>query len=182
MHLDPTFAMTLRAALLLLFAAALTHKMRRFTEFEGTLASYFRGFGVSGTGLLRPAAVLAIAFESFVVGACLWSRSGTPAAISAGGVLLLYALAMAINLHRGNVLLDCGCSWGSGRQPVRYALVVRNVVLAALALTLALPVSGRPLAAIDVASIGAAVLTAALLYSAANRLLMTATPTRRMTQ
>ena len=181
MHLDPTFALTLRAAFVLLFVGALIHKLHRFAEFKGTLASYFRGLGLSGMALERPAAAIAIALEAVVVAACLSPRSGTPAAVSASGVLLLYALAMAVNLHRGNVLLDCGCSWGSERQPVRYALVFRNAVLAALALTLVLPVSDRPLAALDVASTGAAILTAGLLYSAANRLLMTATPSRRMT-
>lgn len=50
-------------------------------------------------------------------------------------------------------------------------LVLRNLALAALAASIAMPVGARPLAGIDYVSIGATSIIAALLYAGINLLL-----------
>ncbi len=54
-----------------------------------------------------------------------------PAAI---GLLGLFAAAMAINLKRGRDQIDCGCGQSFLKQTLRWTLVSRNLVLAALLL------------------------------------------------
>jgi hypothetical protein len=44
----------------------------------------------------------------------------------------LFAAAMAINLARGRTHIDCGCFDATQRQPLRWLLVARNIVLAVL--------------------------------------------------
>jgi hypothetical protein len=170
MVLDPTIALTLRAALALLFAAAAIHKLSSIAQFRQTLASYLRGFAIKGNGAEKPLLAALIVLEFLVVAACASPSTQTAAGLLAGGTLLLYAFAMTVNLMQGNVLLDCGCTWGSARQRVRPALIIRNALLSMTAFTLAAPVGNRDLAAVDVISIVVATLTATLLYGAANRL------------
>ncbi len=171
MVLDPTITLTLRMAFALLFSAALTHKLSNAAQFRRTLAGYLRGFGINWSGIEWLLLASLVVLEIALIAACALPTTQTAAALLTGGTLLLYAFAMTVNLIRGNDLLDCGCTWGSRRQSVRPALIIRNVLLAAAAFTLALPVANRDLAAADVVSIILATLTAILLYGAANRLL-----------
>ena len=83
--------------------------------------------------------------------------------------MLLYAVAIAINMVRGRREIDCGCSLQS--RPIGRWMVVRNLLLAlALAVT-ALPVTQRVLGIIDVATSGAGVLVLTLLYASLDLLL-----------
>jgi hypothetical protein len=171
MHLDPTITLTLRAAFALLFAAALAHKLLNAAQFRQTLVSYLRGLGIDAHGKEKPFLATLIVLEIGVVAACALPAPQATAGLFAGGMLLLYAFAMAVNLIRGDVLLDCGCTWGSTRQSLRPALVIRNALLAVIAFALTAPVESRDLAVIDTVSILVATLTVILLYGAANRLL-----------
>ena len=72
----------------------------------------------------------------------------------------------AANLLRGRRALDCGC--GARPQPLGEGLVVRNVVLVAIALAAALPASGRALVALDAATIAGGAAALAALYAAAD--------------
>ena len=171
MFLDPTIALTLRAAIALLFAAAVTHKLWDAAHFRSTLAHYMQGFGTDAHGVETPLFMIIVALEFVVAGACMLPSTQAVAGLLAGGTLLLYALAMAVNLLRGNALLDCGCTWGSERQRARPALIVRNGLLSMMAFALAVPVGNRELAAVDIVSVIVATLTTILLYRAGNRLL-----------
>jgi hypothetical protein len=51
---------------------------------------------------------------------------------------------MAINLARGRTEIHCGCFQSTLRQPLRVALVLRNLLLTAVVLTLLLPQSQPP--------------------------------------
>jgi hypothetical protein len=64
-------------------------------------------------------------------------------------VLTAYALAMATNLLRGRVDIDCGCTPGR-KQLLSWSLVVRNMILAASSLALLVPVSARTMVLADV--------------------------------
>jgi hypothetical protein len=179
MEVDIAIASTVRAATALLFAAGLTHKLWSLGDFQRTLGQYLRGFGVDQPRLLPGVAALIVALEASVLAVCLWPGLGVHAGILASATLLAYSGAMAVNIVRGNLLLDCGCTWGIVRQPVSAALVVRNVLLAVIVLTMALPTSDRPLITIDIVAIVLATLTVALLYGAVNHMLGLAGPARR---
>lgn len=176
MALDATIALTLRAAFALLFAVAVAHKLRHAAEFERTIGGYLRGVGLATSAAGKPLLVVVIALEAFVVVACLTPSMAVVGGLAAGGTLLLYAVAIGVNLLRGNTRIDCGCGWGPSRTTIRPALVVRNVLLAILALAFALPTDVREFAVIDVISVGFATLTFALLYAAGNQLLADRAP------
>lgn len=94
-----------------------------------------------------------------------WRAAG--AALAA---LLLLAYAAAMAYHRWHRhALDCGC--GGEPLAVSWALVARNLGLAALALLAAWPLVERPLGLGDFAVLAAAVLLAALLYAAFHQVL-----------
>jgi hypothetical protein len=117
---------------------------------------------------MAAAAILAelAAFGACVVPVPLKSVGLVPAAL-----LAFYAVAMGVNLIRGNTLLDCGCSIGSQRQPVTWTLVARNVAMAIAALVLVLPSAPRSLELLDIASLGGGVLLCAAFYATANVLI-----------
>lgn len=178
MQLDVIIAGTLRTATALLFAAGLVHKLWDIGEFRRTVGAYLRGPGIDTAGLRSTIAGLVVVLEATVVVACLFAGNHPLAAALASGTLLLYAGAMGVNLIKGNTLLDCGCSWGSARQPVSSALVARNVLLAVVVLGMTLPTADRTLTAIDVASVALATLALALLYVASNHMLTFTGPAR----
>jgi len=55
-------------------------------------------------------------------------------ALAAIALLALFAIAMAINLHRGRAMIDCGCGQSFLKQTLSWSLIARNAVLAALLL------------------------------------------------
>jgi len=59
--------------------------------------------------------------------------------LPAAALFVLFAAAMAINIRRGRRAIDCGCGRSQLRQPLRWGLVVRNIVLAVLVAIQALP-------------------------------------------
>jgi uncharacterized membrane protein YphA (DoxX/SURF4 family) len=179
MQLDITLADTLRTAIALLFSTGVTHKLWNIAEFQRTVGQYMRGLGAPLPGIERPLSLAVVLLEIAIVAACLLPGDGRIAAVLASGTLLLYALAMTINLLRDNDLPDCGCNWGKQPQPVESALVIRNGVLALIAIAAALPVTHRELSIMDIASIIFATIAAVLLYAAANHALVFAGPARR---
>ncbi len=88
----------------------------------------------------------------------------------AAGLLAIYTFSISINLVRGRLDIDCGCSGPAIRHTLNAWLVVRNSGLLAAAL-LTLPASNpRPLSLLDWFTTCAAVITFALLYFAASYL------------
>lgn len=172
MSIDVAIVTCARTATALLFATALAHKLWNLGEFTRTLAQYLRGLRLGGAATVSLVAVSVLSLEGAVLAACLIPGARVLAAILACATLLGYAAAMEINIRRGSRLLDCGCSWGSARQPVSRALVVRNLLLGVGPLTMALPQTARELGFIELASIGAATIALACLYTAANHLLL----------
>ena len=109
---------------LLIFIAAVVQKFRQPNDFIRALA----GYRLVPDGALRfwwllPLAELLAALELLLsIGESRWL---------ALSLLLLYAAAIAINLLRGRYDIDCGC--GGEATPIGWGLVMRNVVLAGLA-------------------------------------------------
>lgn len=109
--LDPLIAATLRVSFGALFGFAAVHKIVNFRAFSIVLRNYVKG---SPLERRRPVAVLGgviIAAELTLLAACALPSASAAAAGLAAAMLSGYALAMYINLRRGNALLDCGCSW-----------------------------------------------------------------------
>ncbi|MEN9924447.1 MAG: hypothetical protein RL268_573 [Pseudomonadota bacterium] len=136
---EPTLILAARLALLIIVGLAILHKIRAPLKFRGTIRSYVKGTPLAREDRVRllAYAVLSLEVSVFALNVAAWS-------LPAGGALaaalfVIYAIAIAGNLARGNVLLDCGCSWGNERQPASWGLVARNLVLAGFALILALP-------------------------------------------
>ena len=97
-----------------------------------------------------------------------------PTAIASATLLGIYALAIGINLYRGRVHFDCGCSFGGKEDREQFlsgGLVVRNLVLIAAALVTLIPVSNRAIGPGDYATLAAVLLAATLLFAAANQLI-----------
>jgi hypothetical protein len=114
----------------LVFVLAATQKAQHWRVFSGVVANYrlLPGALVAPVAMLLPPAEM-------LVGLLLLSAQlrvfGDTAAIA---LLGLFAVAMAINLRRGRIHIDCGCGRSILKQDLRWLLVWRNAGLAALLL------------------------------------------------
>jgi methylamine utilization protein MauE len=142
---DPVPVWILRAAFAVLFASAAWQKLRDRRAFAAVLVAY----RVLPEGLVAPAAIAITGVE--VVLALAWLAPGGPslAAPATVAVLLVYALAIALNLVRGRRTIDCGCGVAGTRQPIGEWLLVRNGLLALMALATLQPIAARPLVWVD---------------------------------
>jgi len=123
-----TVAIALRLFLATLFARAVWHKLSQRPSFQAELSAY-RLLPVSFT---LPAVYGLAAAEIFCTLGLLFSNTAIVVAMT---LLLIYAMAIAVNLWRGNRHIDCGCGgWLSPRKTLSWALVLRNLLLALLAL------------------------------------------------
>jgi hypothetical protein len=170
MTLDPALCATLRAALALLLLATARAKLRDRAGFRAALADY---------ELLPPraegaAAAFLVAAEVGIGVGLLAPQTGRGASLAAGGLLALYAGAMAANLLRGRRHIDCGCGGATGGRPLGAELVARNALLTGAAALAALRVSGRPLVWLDAITVAAGLAACALLYTGADRALASA--------
>jgi hypothetical protein len=164
MTVDPAIALVVRLAYALLFGAAAAHKLRERRAFRTVLA----GYEIVPARAI-PAAEVAVVAAELAIAIGLVVPAGAASAAAVGIALLgLYAGAIAINLRAGRGRIACGCGGWGGEKPITRALVLRNALLAGgLALAL-VPTSARGLGGLDAITVGAAVLAAALLYSAAD--------------
>lgn len=170
MQLDTAIEVILRGAFLLLYGGALFHKLSDFGKFRATVATYVKDSPFFRFDL--PFALCAILLETLAVLACLNIIKGMAGVEFIADTLLLYAFAMWLNLRRGNVLLDCGCSWGSARHPIGYGLVARNIVLSCIAGILIVPSNDRPLEFLDWIAIVSGLALMVLIYSIMSRISM----------
>jgi hypothetical protein len=122
-------AVAIRTLLALVFLAAALGKMRHWLAFQGVLANY----RLLPEKLIAPVAYMLPPVEA-ALAVWLAADPGSPGAPAAAAVLLLvFAVAMGINLRRGRRYIDCGCFQSTLAQTLSSALVARNVGLALLA-------------------------------------------------
>lgn len=107
------------------------------------------------------------ALESLAAAALLTPARAYGAALAAA-LLLAYGAVMAWHRAQGR-RPDCGC--GGEPLPVSWALVLRNALLAALALVAGAPMAPRALGLGDFAVIAASLLLGTLLYAALHQVL-----------
>lgn len=170
MSLDPLLVLIAAAWTAALLLPAAVAKLGDRGLFHQHLAAY----GVPEA--LQPALVWALPLAEAIAALGLVTPWRTAAATLAAALLLLYGAAMAWHLRQGRVL-DCGC--GGAPLPLSWALVLRNLVLALVALAAALPTSGRPVDLADMAVAAAALLLGALLYAAFSQVLRSVPPQLR---
>jgi hypothetical protein len=162
--LDPVLVVSLRLALALLLAGAAAHKLRDRARFRAAL----RAYGLVPEVLMGQAAGGIVAGElgvavALIVAPC---RVALPA-LAAAFLLLLYAVAIVVNLLRGRRDIDCGCGVDGRSRPLGWWLVGRNLALLGAALAAALPPATRAWTWIDVVTVGGSIATLSLLYNAA---------------
>lgn len=119
----------------LFFLVAAVAKLRSRIELPAVIANY----RLLPRPLIAPAALL-LPWTEAAIGLALLvgGRAAALAAWPAAALLIVFAGAMHVNLRRGRSHIDCGCGIGGLHQPLRRALVLRNVMLAASLLPLAL--------------------------------------------
>jgi hypothetical protein len=159
--IDPVLSAVVASGLALLFATAALHKLADWPRFRAALEDYR-----IAPLWLAPGLAVAVVMLEIVVAALLPVPTWRPAAaLLAAGLLASYAAGIGVNLRRGRTSIDCGCFGPAARNPIGSWMVIRNVLLAVLALAAALPVTTRPLTALDALTIGGAVGCLAILYA-----------------
>jgi len=118
--------MTAMGTLALVFVFSVSHKLRDYARFKASLGAY-RLFPESMLSLMAPTV---IGLELIAIAAILLPVG--PGVSIAFGLLLLYTLAITVNLLRGNTSIDCGC--GDTPTPISGWLLMRNGALLLLAL------------------------------------------------
>jgi methylamine utilization protein MauE len=125
--LHSTLAATAALLIAIIFLRAAWHKLRDVESFAALAADYrlLPAWTVGG------AARVLIVLEAGSALALIVPRLAPVGAGIAVAMLLIYAVAMATNILRGRKQLDCGC--GGEPQGLGWTLVVRNLLLMAIA-------------------------------------------------
>lgn len=169
--LDPLIVKALSIGLGLMFLCAAWHKLSDVAAFRVTLLEY----QLLPESLATPASRIIPIVEILLGSSWLLSFYGhSMTAIGSSALLGIYAFAIAINLYRGRVHFDCGCSFGGkadGEQFLSGGLVARNLVLIAAALATLSPTATRNFTLGDYATLVAVLLAATLLFAATNQLI-----------
>jgi len=163
----PTIDLFLQFLLAVVFGGAAISKLRNADEFHGVVRN-FRLLPERVDG----AFAFALPWVELVVAASLLTgfALGVGGA-AAGALLVVFAVAIAINIARGRTEVDCGCFRQGMRQRLSWTLVARNVALSAGAFWLAAqPAWSRPAGAYDFIIAALAAAAVILIYLCANEL------------
>jgi hypothetical protein len=167
MVIDSAIGLLIAASAALLFASAGVHKLRDLRRFDETFAAYELMPALAQRHISRVVPILEIA----VAAGLLFDGWRRYAGVLGILLLLGYSAAIAINLRRGRRDLACGCGGPDERRPISAWMVWRNIVISsALAVALG-PWTSRPLSFTDGVTIVFGLLTIALVYLSADRLL-----------
>jgi hypothetical protein len=167
--IDPLARLAISLAFAALLAAAAWHKSSQHGRFVAALDEY----RLLPRSLCGPVAWMFAALEAALAVGWLTDAWVVAAGRSTATLLMAYAAAMGVNLLRGRVHIGCGCGLGgsSGREPtLSWWLVARNLVLAAIALVVTLPRTGRELVLYDRLTAGLVFMAAVVLHAAVSQL------------
>ena len=171
--IDPAFQALISIAFSVLFFLAGAHKLSERAQFQIVVRDY---------KLLPPSAVKVFATGIGFTEVCLgigWLIAQTALVpLLSALVLSLYAIAISVNLYRGRVYIDCGCSFNSFagskdsiNQRLSFGLVLRNFALIIVMLISIMPASERALGIVDYINVSIALITILFVYLASNQLL-----------
>jgi uncharacterized membrane protein len=172
MTLDPAIGWTVVLVLAGVFGAAAVSKLRALDAFVGVVHNY----RLVPEPLERPIAYVLPAVELAIAMGVLVPATRAMAALAAAILLALFAGAMAINLMRGRRDIDCGCFATVLRQHLSWPLVLRNLLLAGLALAVVPGLNARGLGWLDLMTVGCASAALVFVHAAASRLFGIGTP------
>jgi uncharacterized membrane protein YphA (DoxX/SURF4 family) len=164
--------LTIQIAAALIFVLAAFGKLRDLESFRQILSAYqlLPGWCARAVAPLVPMLEGAIAVGLVIR---VYERV---AAFAAAGLLMLFALAMAVNLLRGRTSLHCGCTWSNGAgDRIAPWMVVRNFAMA-LAVLGSLHSEPLSLSWLDAFVVGCAAAAFALLHHAMPGLLLQQRP------
>ena len=173
--IDPLAVAVVALSFAALFAAAACHKFNSRPTLAAIIADYqmLSAPAAATAARILPFIELVVAFAA--VFAWIWDkRLILPAVL----LLLLYAVAIGINLLRGRTHIDCGClGFGQRGETIHWWMVARNIVMATFgAAVVVLPSSGRPLNAADIIALVGTGLTLPLLYIGLHHALQSFSP------
>jgi hypothetical protein len=120
---------TARLALALVFALSAWAKFRDLPAFVGVVSNY----RVLPERLSVPIAHAVPIVEAAVAAGLLAESTRAIAGGWAIALLVLFSLAMGVNLLRGRTEIDCGCFGSALRQRLGWDLLARNGLLLAVA-------------------------------------------------
>lgn len=129
----------------LIFASAGITKLRH----RALLAAVVANYRILPRRLVAPMA-LVLPYGEIALGAALIAALGTVPALAGIALLLAFAAAMAVNIRRGRMRIDCGCGLSHLRQHLGWPLVARNLLLALLLALRFIP--STPLSGVEVAA------------------------------
>lgn len=173
--MDPLVSLTVALSLAALCGGSAVHQLLGWAEWPGIVRNYRLVPESVATAVAAAIPVL----EALAAAALLWPPARAIGAMEAAGLLLLFALALWINIRRGRTHIDCGCFGSRLRSGLSPGMVLRNLLLAALALSLLLPVTVRALSLLEVAVSLISMLTLAFLYPVLSLLLESGERPRR---
>lgn len=171
---DSGFILSMRWMLGVIFIVGVIHKIKSPGSFIVTLS----GYRLLPDFIITPAAYVILAGELLATVMLFLN-------LPAGGavallLLLIYTIAILVNLLRGRRDIDCGCAGPAVRQTLSAWLVYRNIGLMAVsALTMLVTTQSRQLQLLDWFVALAAATTFSLMSAAATQLSSTSKRFRR---
>jgi hypothetical protein len=168
--IDPLIARVIGFGFAVLFIGAAWHKLSSRERF----AAILRDYQLLPDILIRPLTFLIPAIEMTLVFGWISGLSPWITAMTSAALLATYALAMAINVVRGRIYIDCGCGFGAAtgeEQALSSSLVARNILLIGVALLSLVPTTERDVGIIDLIIVSASVLIAILMYASSEQLI-----------
>jgi len=155
-------AVIIRLLLAVIFLRAALHKLRNYKTFQAEMNAY----QLLPLAWLPAAAALLIGIES-ATGILLMNPVWTMGLCLAALLLIIYAIAMMINLLKGRRTIDCGCGGPlAAKKTISWSLVIRNFILALLALFCTTALLMRSLDTLEVFIIFSGVAASLLIYEA----------------
>jgi hypothetical protein len=139
MSVDPLLQLTIAWCLAALLALSAAHQVLAWNEWPGIV----RNHRLLPDSLTPLAAVSIPVCELLAAGAIVWPPTRGAGGMASGLLFAGFGVALAINLLRGRVHIDCGCFGVRLRGTLAPWMVVRNLLLVFLAWCLTLPVTQR---------------------------------------
>ncbi len=125
MSIDPVLQLAAALTLALVFGGGALSKMTAWAELEGVIGNFrlLPRALVPVVSWALPPVELAMAIGLLV------PATRVPSALAAAALLAAFAAAIAINIGRGRIDIDCGCFRSSLKQNLSWWLVLRNLLL-----------------------------------------------------
>ncbi len=168
MPVDPLINLIFSLVLSYIFVVAAIHKLKSFSELLETVTNY----RVLPAFLVKPFAMLLPVLELATGIGLLIPFTSSMAGAAAGILLLVYLLAMLINLAQGRRSIDCGCGGSDQKQNISEWLLLRNGVLVLFAWSVMNNVHAREFSWFDWLLAFLAATVICLIYNILNQLLV----------